>query len=302
MQRKHFAIAIWFLPCVAAAQGLFANDPAAQFTPEQAARGQAAYGRACVSCHGAALEGGQFGVALKGAAFESHWRGQTRAAFSEKIRTTMPPRGLGSVSGQAYSDIEAYILQVNSRTGPNVTLPLNAELQAAAAQRGDTGPLHQAVLAARTAKLAMTPVTDAMLRNPSPADWLIWRRTYDGQGYSPLALIDRSNVAKLRSAWSWSLPDSMNEITPLVHDGVMFIYSGPVVQALDAVNGDLLWQYLRVLPDEFDNGRGGRVKTLADVMVTACSCPRQMATLWRSTCAPGTCSGTSRSSPRPNAP
>ncbi len=82
-------------------------------------------------------------------------------------------------------------------------------------------------------------------------------------GYSPLAVIDRSNVARLRSAWSWSLPESMNEITPLVHDGVMFIYSGPVVQALDAVTGDLLWQYLRVLPDEFDNGRAARVKTLA---------------------------------------
>jgi alcohol dehydrogenase (cytochrome c) len=264
VQRNFSAIALWLLPCIAAAQGLFANDPAAQFTPEQAARGQAAYGRACVSCHGAALEGGQFGVALKGAAFESHWRGQTRAAFSEKIRTTMPPRGLGSVSGQAYSDIEAYILQVNSLAGPTTALPLNAELQAAAAQRGDTGPLHQAALDARAARLAtVSAVTDAMLRDPPASDWLIWRRTYDGQGYSPLAVIDRSNVAQLRPAWSWSLPESMNEITPLVHDGVMFVYSGAVVQALDAVNGDLLWQYLRVLPDEFDNGRAARVKTLA---------------------------------------
>ena len=109
----------------------------------------------------------------------------------------------------------------------------------------------------------MSPVTEEMLRNPSPESWLIWRRTYDGQGYSPLRQIDRSNVASLRQSWSWSLPDSMNEITPLVHDGVMFIYSGPVVQALDATTGDLLWQYLRVLPDELDNGRAARVKTLA---------------------------------------
>ena len=44
-------------------------------------------------------------------------------------------------------------------------------------------------------------------------------------------------MGQLRMTWSWSLPDSMNEITPLVHDGVMFIYSGPVVQALDATTG-----------------------------------------------------------------
>ena len=29
-------------------------------------------------------------------------------------------------------------------------------------------------------------VTDAMLQNPDPADWLNWRRTLDGWGYSPL--------------------------------------------------------------------------------------------------------------------
>ena len=38
------------------------------------------------------------------------------------------------------------------------------------------------------------PVTDAMLQNPDPADWLMWRRTLDLWGYSPLAAIDRSNV------------------------------------------------------------------------------------------------------------
>ena len=32
----------------------------------------------------------------------------------------------------------------------------------------------------------LTPVTDAMLRNPSPNDWLNWRRTDNGWGHSPL--------------------------------------------------------------------------------------------------------------------
>ncbi|MCY4074791.1 MAG: PQQ-dependent dehydrogenase, methanol/ethanol family, partial [Acidobacteria bacterium] len=30
------------------------------------------------------------------------------------------------------------------------------------------------------------PVTDAMLQDPAPEDWLMWRRTLDGWGYSPL--------------------------------------------------------------------------------------------------------------------
>ncbi len=73
----------------------------------------------------------------------------------------------------------------------------------------------------------------------------MWRRTYDSLGYSPLRQINRSNVKQLRQAWSWMLPQSSNEITPLVHDGVMFVYSGAAIQALDAATGDLLWQYTR---------------------------------------------------------
>src|SRR5262245_53380988 len=83
----------------ASAQGLFPNDAAAKFTPEQVTRGQAAYAVNCQSCHGPALDGTQFGPTLKGAVFEGHWRGRTRAAFSEQMRTTMPPGKLGSISG-----------------------------------------------------------------------------------------------------------------------------------------------------------------------------------------------------------
>ena len=47
-----------------------------------------------------------------------------------------------------------------------------------------------------------SPVTDAVLQNPDPGDWLSWRRTLDGWGYSPLDRIDRDNVGDLRLAWS----------------------------------------------------------------------------------------------------
>src|SRR5688572_7054684 len=111
--RPAFAAAALLLTAGVPAQSVFSSDPDAQFTSEQATRGKAAYARACLSCHGAVLEGGQFGPPLKGTLFEGHWRGKTRAALSERIRTTMPPGGIGSVSSQGYSDIEAYLLQAN---------------------------------------------------------------------------------------------------------------------------------------------------------------------------------------------
>ena len=49
---------------------------------------------------------------------------------------------------------------------------------------------------------AFVPVTDAMLANPDPAHWLMWRRTLNGWGYSPLDEIDRDNVADLELVWT----------------------------------------------------------------------------------------------------
>ena len=90
------------------------------------------------------------------------------------------------------------------------------------------------------------PVTDAMLQNPDPADWLNWRRTLDGWGYSPLDQIDTDNVDQLQLVWGWRLGPGLSQPTPLVHDGVMFIPSPRnVVQAVDAATGDRLWEYRR---------------------------------------------------------
>jgi alcohol dehydrogenase (cytochrome c) len=95
----------------------------------------------------------------------------------------------------------------------------------------------------------LTPVTDAMLRNPPPGDWLMWRRTYNAWGYSPLDQINKGNAKNLKVAWTWSLTNGATETTPIVHDGVLFIFNyADKVQALDAASGDLIWEYKRDLP------------------------------------------------------
>ena len=95
-----------------------------------------------------------------------------------------------------------------------------------------------------------TPVTDAVLQNPDPADWLSWRRTLDGWGYSPLEQIDRDNVGQLQLAWSWGLEPGVSQTTPIVHDGIMYIANpGNVVHALDARTGDFIWEYRREMDE-----------------------------------------------------
>lgn len=93
---------------------------------------------------------------------------------------------------------------------------------------------------------AYTPVTDAELRNPADGDWLMWRRTANHWGYSPLDQINKDNVGGLRLAWAWTMGPGLQETTPLVHDGVMFLPQAcDFIEALDATDGTLLWEYRR---------------------------------------------------------
>ena len=96
------------------------------------------------------------------------------------------------------------------------------------------------------------PVTDAMLQDPAPANWLMWRRTLDSWGYSPLDQVDRDNVADLRLVWSRALnAPGRQQGTPLVYDGVMYMPNPKdVIQAINAVTGDLIWEYRRNRPDD----------------------------------------------------
>ena len=48
--------------------------------------------------------------------------------------------------------------------------------------------------------VASSPVTDAMLREPDAADWLMYSRTYDAQRFSPLDEINSRNVGLLQRA------------------------------------------------------------------------------------------------------
>jgi len=95
------------------------------------------------------------------------------------------------------------------------------------------------------------PVTDAELANPDDGDWLMWRRTQDHWGYSPLDQINADNVDDLTLVWGRPMETGLQEATPLVHDGIMYLpHPNDVIQALDATTGDLIWEYRRELPEE----------------------------------------------------
>ena len=129
-------------------------------------------------------------------------------------------------------DLVALVAWIRSLSWPQIT---NVDLQLLAQAKVDD----------------FEPVTRAMLEDPPDGDWLMFRRTYDGWAYSPLDQVNRDNVGELRLAWSRAGEPGGQYTTPLVHAGTMYVQQpGDVIQALDATDGRLIWEYRRQREDD----------------------------------------------------
>ncbi len=238
------------------------QSPAAEasYTAAQAAAGQASYQANCASCHMPDLAGQNEAPSLRGANFIRTWRERSTRDLVDYMQATMPP-GRPSLGMQEYQNLAAFILRENGAAAGTQPLRPSAAVTigsiasgappatpAAGAAGGPAprpaGPPPSRGHSVQGEVKNYVPVTDAMLRNPPPGDWLMARRNYQAWSYSPLDEITRSNVKELKLAWSWSMNEiGSNQPMPLVHNGVMYLgNTGNMMQALDAATGDLIWE------------------------------------------------------------
>jgi alcohol dehydrogenase (cytochrome c) len=235
------------------------------YTEAQAANGKKIYDKHCSACHLMTLRGSAHGPELAGPNFMAAWGTRTVADLFAYNRTRMPPGSSDSLSESTHVDIIAYVLQANSRSAGPKELRSDSALVIGPGEAADTSQEWQTWSAAGSIAdeaesrsgfvnkelQNFTPVTDHLLQQPPAADWLSWRRTLDGHGHSPLKQITRENVHELKLAWVLAMREGSNQTTPLVHDGVMYLTNpGNVIQALDAENGELIWEYAYSYPPE----------------------------------------------------
>ncbi|AMN41905.1 PQQ-dependent dehydrogenase, methanol/ethanol family [Rhodoplanes sp. Z2-YC6860] len=100
-----------------------------------------------------------------------------------------------------------------------------------------------------------TPVTAERLKQPEDGNWLLFRRNYNGWGFSPLKEITPDNASRLQLVWSMATGQTEgHQAPPIVNNGVMFVATpGNQVIAVEAKTGTLLWRYKRPLPDDLVN-------------------------------------------------
>ena len=245
----------------AAAPGFGQPAGAGVYTADQAAAGRAVYERECASCHQPNLQGSFEAPPLAGESFLRFWGELAPSDLYDRISSSMPPEQPGELGEAAYIDVVAYLLQANGAPAGGAPLEPSTAVAIASVASGEPPPAAQASTAQAAAAPppnteeggitvageveGYRPVTDAMLRNQDPGDWLMIRRNYEAWSHSPLDAIDRGNVGRLELAWVWALPEGgWNAPSPIAHDGVLYLAGiGPVVQALDARSGNLIWEY-----------------------------------------------------------
>jgi len=232
------------------------------YTAAQAAAGRGLYQTNCAGCHGPDLGGRNDAPQLAGAQFIGTWGGRTVGDLVGFMQAAMPP-GNATLGEQNYLNIAAFILDSNAARPGNQPLTASSTVairtivtgagalggtgaakgkqQAKQAKQVPTAP--RGITVAGEAK-NFTPVTEAMLLKPDPADWLMIRRDYRATDYSPLNQITAGNANSLQLVWTWAMNNNgTNQAAPIVHNGVMFINNpGNIVQALDARTGDLIWE------------------------------------------------------------
>ena len=97
------------------------------YTEEQAARGKARYFAACAACHGGLLQGDSDSPELAGTAFIKRWGDQPVAALFAFATSQMPVGRPGSLGGQGYADVIAFILATNGFPNGERELPANEQ-------------------------------------------------------------------------------------------------------------------------------------------------------------------------------
>ena len=219
----------------------------------QVEAGAEAYATNCAICHGANLEGSTLGPLLSGFSWVRRWGTQTPTLLLGNIQANMPPGGNESITEEDYLNIVAHMLQVNGVDGITEALSASSDffiednISRMVAQRNRPVPPAPEGLTVNGNTedfIPFIPLTDAMLRDPNPADWPMMRRNFYAHSYSPLDQINTETVKTLQLEWVWNMHEGDSEPAPLVYNGIVYLINpGNVIQALDGKTGELIWEH-----------------------------------------------------------
>ena len=218
--------------------------------------GESLYDNHCSDCHSVSLRGSAHGSSLIGKEFLAKWEKDGLNSLFEYTKENMPPGKVGSLDNTDLLEIHNYILASNEISNDDGFVSFS-----------DPSTIDQPE--DRVSKFKNKRLNNFQnislqeINYPPDSDWLSWRRTTDGKGFSPLKIINTKNIKNIKLSWSLTMSEGSNQITPIVSQGIMFLTNpGNIIQALNAENGELIWEYKYSFP-KASKTLGGPTRNIA---------------------------------------
>lgn len=238
-------------------------DGTGWFTPDQATQGRWVYAQRCATCHGTNLEGSG-APALKGTGFNAQWNGKTLQQFYSYVHSQMPLGAAGTLKGQDYVNIVAYILAQSGVAAGNTKLTIRSPMDrvlvlsdAQTAAGPGAGAGGGVPAGAVQLNVALVPLKQPSTQGPTQAEldagdaattnWLMYNKGYRGERYSALRQINAGNVARLRPVCMYQLGELGTFSTgPVMYDGIVYTTTHLGTFAIDAATCVKRWTHHHV--------------------------------------------------------
>ncbi len=187
--------------------------------------------------------------------FLKSWGDRSTRELYDYLHAAMPLGKGGSLSDQTYQNIVAFLLEANGATRAANRSRADTDVKIGNVANGQLpGSLALRAEAAPPLRSGLTVAgEDTRSTHRSPTRCSVIPRMATGLCSAAIIRVGASarssrstqaNVKNLQLKWAWAMNEGgANEVTPIVHDGIMFLSNTDnIVQALDARTGKLIWE------------------------------------------------------------
>ena len=209
--------------------------------------GQTLYENRCSGCHGGDGNGGELGPPIT-----TRLQARNDLELASFIRAGLPTSGMppSALADEEMQRLIPFLRGLRPRRGGaqavrgSVKTTNGTTLEGLILSRS----LDDMQLRTGDQRVHLLRKADGGLYRPvtSETDWPSYNGNVDGNRYSTLRQIDKSNVGRLAPKWVFPLANAPRlQTTPVVVEGIMYVTSGNECYALDAGSGRQIWHYQR---------------------------------------------------------
>lgn len=212
----------------------------------QTTDGRKVFEARCGECHGVDGNGGEFAGSIL-----ARLRAMNDTQIENTIRNGVPGRGMPPVALTS-QELRAVLVHLRTLRAPDsgrrepirqITTTTGTVLRGVVTGEG----IDDLQIRTEDGRIHLMRRAGARFREvTSQKDWPAYDGGFNGNRYTKLRQIDKTNVSRLTARWIFAMDDTTGlQTTPVVVNGMMYVTTANQCYALDAGSGRVIWHFQR---------------------------------------------------------